>query len=80
MLVAVVGGLVGIGLTTLLVNVAMGPLIEETMAGIFPYFATPASVLLIALVVAAGLGALAAAVPAVRASRLKVTDALRRLD
>lgn len=80
MLIAFVGGLVGIVLTVLLVNVLMGPAIEEMMAGLFPYFSAPPSVLLMALVIAAGLGASAASVPALRASRLKVTDALRRQD
>ncbi len=79
-LIALVGGLFGVGLTFLLVNGAMGPFIEENMAGLFPYFRVPGAVMVMALVIAAVLGALAAGVPAVRASRLKVTDALRRID
>jgi putative ABC transport system permease protein len=79
-LVAVLGGLIGVGLLALVVNLMFGPYLEENMAGMFPYFRTPAIWMLISLALAAGLGALAAALPAVRASRLKVTDALRRLD
>jgi putative ABC transport system permease protein len=79
-LIALVGGLVGVGLTTVLINFGMGPFIEQNMAGMFPYFRTPPWVLLVAATGAGVLGALAAIVPAVRASRLKVTDSLRRLD
>jgi putative ABC transport system permease protein len=78
--IAVLGGLVGIGLTTLLINGVLGPALEENMAGMFPYFRTPPEVLLTALALAVLLGAVAAAVPAWRASKLKVTDALRRID
>jgi putative ABC transport system permease protein len=79
-LVAVVGGLVGIGLVYLLVNKAIGPALEDNMSGFFPYFRAPASVMLGALAAAIGLGVVAGIVPAMRASRLKVTDALRRTD
>jgi putative ABC transport system permease protein len=80
MLVAAVGGVVGVGLTFLVVNMLVGPAMEMNMAGIFPYFRVPVWVLGTALAIAAALGGAAAAVPAWRASRLKVTDALRRLD
>lgn len=80
MLVALVGGVVGVLLTMGLINGTMGPWIEENMGGIFPYFTAPPLVLVLALVLAAVIGALAAAVPAFRTSRLKVTDALRRVD
>ena len=79
-LIALVGGVLGIGLAFLIVNVLIGPFIEEQMAGFFPYFQLPTSVMVTALGSAELLGALAAAIPAVRASRLKVTDALRRID
>jgi putative ABC transport system permease protein len=79
-LVAVVGGLLGLGLTMLLINGLMGPFIETNMAGLFPYFSTPPKVLIMAIVAAVIVGIVAGAVPAYRASKLKVTDALRRLD
>jgi ABC-type antimicrobial peptide transport system permease subunit len=75
-----VGGLIGIALTLLLINGGVGPFLEQTMPGMFPYFKTPATTLLVGLLLAAVLGTLAATVPAIRASRLKVTDALRRID
>ncbi len=80
LLISATGGLLGVVLTFLLINNAMGPALEEQMAGMFPYFRTPASVLLIALALTLVLGLTAALVPARRASRLKVTEALRRLD
>jgi ABC-type antimicrobial peptide transport system permease subunit len=50
------------------------------MSGLFPYFSTPSDVMVKALIAAVLVGNAAGAVPALRASRLKVTDALRRLD
>jgi putative ABC transport system permease protein len=80
MLIALVGGAVGVLLTMGLINGAMGPWIEENMGAIFPYFTAPPPVLVLALVAAAVIGTLAGVVPALRTSRLKVTDALRRVD
>lgn len=79
-LVAVVGGLAGVGITMLLVNGVIGPFIENNMAAFFPYFSTPMSVMLMALGFAVVLGTLAGLIPAYLASRLKLTDALRRID
>lgn len=79
-LVALVGGLLGVALTLLLVNGLLGPALEENMGGIFPYFRVPTQVWLLALGLAVGFGTLAGAIPAWLASRLKVTDALRRID
>ena len=79
-LVAVVGGLAGIAVVYLVVNQGIGPALEENMSGLFPYFRASAQVLIGALVAAVVLGVVAGAVPAIRAGRLKVTDALRRID
>lgn len=78
--ISAIGGLVGVGLTALLINGMMGPALEENMAGMFPYFRAPTGVMLSALVAALGLGAIAAVIPAWNASRRPVTDALRRID
>jgi putative ABC transport system permease protein len=80
LLVALAGGVVGVGLVVLVINHGLGPVVEETMSGFFPYFRTPGAVLIAALGAAAALGVIAGAIPAIRASRFKVTDALRRLD
>lgn len=79
-LIGLVGGLLGAGFSWLLVNQALGPFVEENMGGFFPYFTAPGSVLLAGLGIAAALGVVAGLVPGVLASRLKVTDALRRID
>lgn len=79
-LVALVGGLLGAGFSWLLVNKMLGPWVEDNMGGFFPYFTAPGSVLLAGLAIAVGLGTLAGLVPGLLASRLKVTDALRRID
>jgi putative ABC transport system permease protein len=80
LLVAVVGGLLGVLLTLGVINGMMGPGIEENMAGMFPYFRTPGQVFGLSIVLAVVLGVIAGLVPAINASRRKVTDALRRLD
>jgi putative ABC transport system permease protein len=78
-LVALVGGVLGVGLSFLIINMGLSPVLAEA-GGPFQYFRTPGFLFAIALGAAVGLGALAGAVPAILASRLKVTDALRRLD
>jgi putative ABC transport system permease protein len=80
LLVGVVGGVVGVGIVWLLINHALGPAMEANMGGAFQHFFTPGWVLAVALGAAAALGLAAGAVPAILASRLKITDALRRVD
>jgi putative ABC transport system permease protein len=80
LLIALVGGLVGVALVIGVINHGLGPFMEENMTGFFPYFRAPASVLLRALGASVALGVVAGVIPAVLASRLKVTDALRRVD
>ncbi|HEX7839094.1 MAG TPA: ABC transporter permease [Kofleriaceae bacterium] len=78
-LVALVGGLLGVGLVFGVINHTLGPLFEATPAAPRNFF-TPTSTMAIALAAAVGLGLFAGVLPARRASRLKTTDALRRLD
>lgn len=80
LLVAMVGGLIGVGFVVLAINHGLGPLMEENMSGFFPYFRTPGWVLGLAFGAASLLGLIAGIIPAVMVSRLKVTDALRRVD
>lgn len=79
MLVALAGGLVGVLLTFLLINNMAGPALEQ-QGGFFAYFRTPGWLMGLALAIAMIVGVLAGLLPAIRASRLKVTDALRRAD
>ena len=80
LLVALAGGVLGVAIVWLLINHALGPAMEANMAGVFQHFFAPGWVLAVALGAAAVLGLVAGAVPAILASRLKITDALRRLD
>jgi putative ABC transport system permease protein len=73
------GGLVGTGLSTLAIG-GLGPALEEMMPGFFPYFRVQWGNVAIALAAATALGTLAGVLPARRALRMKVVDALRRLD
>lgn len=74
-----VAGAVGIALAIPLVNFGMGRWIEENMGAWFPYFRVDFMSALTAMILAIVLGVTAAFLPAFRASRLVVTDALRRV-
>jgi putative ABC transport system permease protein len=80
LLIAAIGGVLGLGLVALVINNMIGPFIEVNMGAYFPYFRASLPVFGIAFGSAVVLGTIAGAVPARRASRLQVTDALRRLD
>ncbi|MBA2538437.1 MAG: ABC transporter permease [Deltaproteobacteria bacterium] len=79
MLVALAGGLLGVLLTFLLINNMAGPALEK-QGGFFAFFKTPGWLMGLALAIAMIVGLVAGLVPAIRASRLRVTDALRRQD
>jgi putative ABC transport system permease protein len=76
--VGLLGGVVGLALAYPFVN-GMGKWIEDNMGSFFPYFEVPVDVAITALVLATLLAGLAAVIPAYRASRLDVIDALRRI-
>jgi putative ABC transport system permease protein len=80
LLIALAGGVAGVGLVELVINHAIGPMMEANMSGVFQHFFTPRWVLAEALAAAAALGLAAGGLPARFASRLKITDALRRVD
>lgn len=77
-LVSLAGGGLGLALSYPIVQKGLGGLLRSQMPQFFPGFRIPSVVIAAAIVFAVLLGLLAAAIPAVRASRLKVTDALRR--
>jgi putative ABC transport system permease protein len=79
MLIAALGGALGIALAYPFVQEGMGRWIEENMGSYFPYFRIDPKSTVMAAVLALALGAIAAAIPAYRASQLKVVDALRRV-
>jgi len=78
-MVALLGGLLGLLLSHAIVDGGMKGFFEKNLSGVFPVFQVDVSTVVMALVAALLLGGAAAAVPALRASRLSVTDALRRV-
>ena len=78
-LTALVGGVLGLVLGAALIQGVLSRVIEENMGSMFPYFRISAPVAALAVALAVVLGALAAVLPAYRASRLHVVDALRRV-
>jgi putative ABC transport system permease protein len=80
LLIAVVGGVLGVAVTSLVINHAVGPLMAENMSGAFANFFTPGWVFGVALAAAAVLGLVAGTLPALLVTPRKITDALRRVD
>lgn len=78
-LTALLGGILGVALAYPIVEHGIGRTIEENMGSWFPYFRVPAQAIVSALVLSVWLGLIAAAPPAWGATRLKVTEALRRV-
>lgn len=77
--IGVLGGLVGLLFAYPVVQEGLGKALEENMPAYFPYFRIPMNVALMAVGAAALLGAIAAVLPAWRAAKLDVIDALRRI-
>jgi putative ABC transport system permease protein len=76
--IGILGGAFGVVFGTLVVNL-FGSILEENMAGFFPSFKVAPATIALAFVLAIALGVIASAVPAYRAARLSVIDALRRV-
>jgi putative ABC transport system permease protein len=72
-------GLVGLALAIPVVELGMGRWLEENMGAWFPYFRIDPGTHVAALACAALLAVTASLIPAIRAGRLSVTDALRRV-
>lgn len=73
-------GVLGVAIAYPLVQYGLGRWIEENMNTLFSWFRVTPGVMALSLLLAALLGALAGAIPAWRAARLTVMDALRRID
>lgn len=78
-LLGFIGGALGIALAYPLVEKGMGKWLEENMGSFFPYFRVNPIVAAVAVGLAIGLAGLASVIPAYRASKLNVIDALRRV-
>lgn len=77
--IGVIGGLVGVLLGYPVVNGALGRVIEENMGNMFPQFKVQPEIAAFAFALAMVLGLVAAILPARKASRLQVVEALRRV-
>jgi putative ABC transport system permease protein len=77
--IAALGGVLGVLVAYPLVEKGLGRWLEENMGSFFPYFRVEPSTAVIAVLLAVATGCTAASIPAVRASRLRVVDALRRV-
>ncbi|MGD0675834.1 MAG: FtsX-like permease family protein [Polyangiaceae bacterium] len=74
-----IGGLFGVAIAWPLINLGVGRFVEENMGQMFPYFRLETRNALVGLGLAALLGMVASAIPAWRASKLRVIDAVRRV-
>jgi putative ABC transport system permease protein len=74
----VLGGVGGLALAWPIINLGFGRFVEENMGGFFPYFRLETANMLLGLGLAALLGAGASIIPAWRASKVHVVDAIRR--
>jgi putative ABC transport system permease protein len=77
--VGLLSGFVGLALAYPIVQLGLGRFLEENMGGMFPYFRIEISTAVFAVFLSVGLSTLAAVLPAYQASKLSVTDALRRV-
>jgi putative ABC transport system permease protein len=78
-IVGAMGGAIGVALVYPVVEKVMSRFLEENFGTLFPHFHINPRDVVLALVLGVALGALAAALPAYRASKLRVVDALRRV-
>jgi len=72
-------GLVGLALSYPIVQLGLGKWLEENMVQFFPFFRLNPATCVVAIALSILLGAVASAIPAIRASRLSVVDSLRRI-
>ncbi|MBK6464410.1 MAG: ABC transporter permease [Myxococcales bacterium] len=73
------GGAVGLLLSYPLLNRGLGRFLEENMGSFFPFFSVPPHIWAVAMFLSVALAVVAAIIPAVGASKLRVTEALRRI-
>lgn len=80
MFTGLVGGALGTALGFPMVQCGIGPNIVANMGSLFPTFDVEPLTIVVALLAAILLGGFAALIPAVRASRLSIVEALRRVE
>ncbi|WP_394822055.1 ABC transporter permease [Pendulispora albinea] len=79
MLLASIGGVLGLLVAYPFVEKGLGRFIEENMGNYFPYFRVTPTTAILAFLASVLVGLLAGAIPAYRVSKLRVVDALRRV-
>lgn len=77
--IGVLSALLGVAISYPIVEKGMGRWLEENMGGWFPYFQIDPKTTVTAVVLSIALAVVASLVPAYRASKLPVTQALRRV-
>jgi putative ABC transport system permease protein len=77
--IGLAGGLLGVALSYPVIDHGIGKFLEDNMSSFFPFFRLDQGVALVALCAAVLCAAVAAGIPAYRASKLDVIDALRRV-
>ena len=77
--VGLLSGLVGVAISYPIVELGMGRFLEENMGSMFPYFRIEPTTMITAVMLTVALSTFAAIFPAYQASKLSVTDALRRV-
>lgn len=77
--IGLLAGAVGLALAYPIVELGMGRFIEENLGGMFPYFRIDRGTMVAAVLLSTGLSVGASLIPAYQASKLSVTDALRRI-
>ncbi|AUX44269.1 ABC transporter ATP-binding protein [Sorangium cellulosum] len=77
--IGLLAGVVGLVISYPIIELGMGRFLEENMGGMFPYFRIDLTTAVAALGLAMALSLIASLIPAYRASKLSVTDALRRV-
>jgi putative ABC transport system permease protein len=73
------GGVIGLAIGYPFVQKGMGPAMEENLGAFFAFFRVTPELVVISFLLAAGLGLVAAIIPARTASKLEVVSALRRV-
>jgi putative ABC transport system permease protein len=79
LVIGVLTGAVGIALSYPVIELGLGRWLEENVGSFFPYFRIPVPTMVAGMGLAIALALVAALLPAYRASKLSVTDALRRV-
>lgn len=79
MTLGLLAGVAGLAIAYPIVEKGIGRVLEENMGAFFPYFQIDVGTMIAAVVLSVALSVVAALIPAYRASKLSVTDALRQV-